>query len=406
MPTTLHYGNGASCRLELDSFTHVGPAPHRTIDAADLAGHVRAALQAPLSYPPLAAATVPGDRVVVALEPGLPLMHELVEGVSRALLESGVDPSLTTYLYCQDSKEPADAFCQWAADLDLQLELHDPSDEKNCAFFGVSEAGNALRLNRRLCDADIVLPVGVASVGLHTDDDRSKFSGLFPQFSDEGTIARHQGPEGSKRGEGRKGRREEVDESVWLLGVGLAVQAVPGSGGMVAAVFAGEPGAVAEAASKKYCEVWRHPVDDAGDLVIATVTGSVRDQSWENICRALLAADEVLEPGGAIAICSELTESPGPSLRRLSHNSDYERLERKLESDALADSRTAFTVCRALQRGPVYLHSQLDAGLVESLGFAPIASDAELLRLAKSYRRPIVLEDAHRLLPELTRRLH
>ena len=403
MSTTLYYGNGASCRLELDGMTRVGPAPHVPIDAADLAECVRAALQAPLGYPPLAAATVPGDRVVVALEPGLPLVRELVEGVSRALRDSGVDPSLATFLFCQDPKEPASAFGQWATDHHWNVELHDPCDEKHCALFGVSQAGNALRLNRKLCDADIVLPIGVTNVGFSAVDDRSKFSGLFPQFSDEETIARHRRPEGTKPGTSRKDRRQEIDEAGWQLGVGMTVQMVPGPGDSAAAVFAGEPGVVAESATAKYRDVWRRSVDDAGDLLIATVAGAAAEQSWENIGRALLAADEVLEPGGAIAICSELAESPGPSLLRLANNDENERLERKLERDSLADSRTALAVCRALQRGPVYLHSQLHADLVESLGFAPIASEAELVRLAKSFRRPLVLEDAHRLLPVLTR---
>ena len=404
MVTTLQYGNGASCRLELDDVVHVRPAPHVPIDAADLAEHVRAALQAPLGYPPLIAATVPGDRVVVALEHGLPLVRQLVEGVSTALREAGVDPSLATFLYCQDPAGAEGAFDQWATDRQLRVELHDPSDEKSCSFFGVTHAGNALRLNRKLCDADVVLPIGVMSVGLDAEGNGAKFNGLFPQFSDEETIARHLAPEGTKPGESRQEQRNEIDESGWLLGVGLAVQAVPGPNGTVAAVLAGEPSAVARAATEKYLELWRRSVDAPGDLVIATVAGPAGEQSWENIGRALLAAERVLEPGGAIAICSELAALPGRSLRRLADNGDYERLERSLQRDRLADSRTALAVCRALQRGPVYFHSQLEPDRVESLGLAPIASDAELARLAKSYRRPIVLEDAHRLLPLVARR--
>jgi hypothetical protein len=89
-------------------------------------------------------------------------------------------------------------------------------------------------------------------------------------------------------------------------------------------------------------------------------------------------------------------------VRRLANIDAHERLEPKLQRDSSADRRTALAVCRALQRGPVYLLSQLPAELVERLGLAPIASEAELARLVKSYQRPLVLEDAHRLLPVLT----
>ena len=252
-------------------------------------------------------------------------------------------------------------------------------------------------MNRKLCDADVVLPIGLTTVGLDQQQ-CDKYGGLFPHYCDEETIARYRDCKQADSAKHGENRRREIDESGWLLGAGMTVQVVPGAGGTVAAVLAGEPSAVAQAATEKYRQVWSRPVAARGDLVIATITGPTGEQSWDNFARALAAAQSVLEPGGAIAICSELANAPGPSLRRLLGSEDYARLERKLQRDRFADSRTALLVCRALEQGPIYLLSQLDANVVEGLGLAPIASDAELLRLAKSYRSTVVLEDAHRLL--------
>lgn len=401
MAVALNHGEGNSCRLQLEGIRHVGPATQACLETANVSEEVRAALQSPLEYPPLAAATVPGDRVVVALESGLPHRRDLVAGVSLALREAGVDPSQSTFIYCNEPREAGQSFGKWATEQKLEVLLHDPTEANCCALFGVSQAGQALRLNRRLCDADIVLPIGVTSISLSTGDKNSKFGGVFPQFSDNETIARHRVAESAKPGRSLRERREEIDESGWLLGVGLAVQVIPGAGGGIAAVIAGEPTAAAEAAGERYREIWQQTLDATCDLAIVTITGPSNEQSWENVGRALLAAEAVLEPGGAIALCTQLRESPGPSLKRLAGIDDYQRLEHKLLRDSFADSAVALTACRALRRGTVYFCSHLSTETMESLGFAPIASDVELRRLAKSYRRPLVMEDAHRLLPVL-----
>jgi len=390
MVATLHFGSSTSCQLELDDVAYVRPASHESISPEELAEHVRAALETPVGYPPLGEAAVPGDRVVVTLQHGLPLVKQILAGASAALRDAGVEPSHATFLCTQEM-----------ARSDSRLERHDPTNTKDCSLFGVTRSGQGLRMNRKLCDADVVLPIGLTTVDLDQQQ-CDKYGGLFPHYCDEKTIAHYRDckkVDSAKHGEKR---RREIDSSGWLLGVGMTVQVVPGAGGTVVAVLAGEPTAVAQAATEKYREVWSRPVAARAELVIATITGPTGEQSWDSFARALAAAQSVLEPGGAIAICSELADALGPSLRRLLGSGDYDRLERKLQRDRFADSRTALLVCRALEQGPIYLHSQLDANVVEGLGLAPIASDAELLRLTKSYRCPVVFEDAHRLLPTLS----
>ncbi|HTN77967.1 MAG TPA: hypothetical protein VL096_22100, partial [Pirellulaceae bacterium] len=58
----------------------------------DPAAVVMANLQQPLNYPPLAAATVSGDLVAIAVEPGLPQVEVLVASALYQLLEAGTNP--------------------------------------------------------------------------------------------------------------------------------------------------------------------------------------------------------------------------------------------------------------------------------------------------------------------------
>ena len=62
-----------------------------------------------------------------------------------------------------------------------------------------------------------------------------------------------------------------------------------------------------------------------------------------------------------MAICSNLDVPPGESLGRLIGSTDLEKTLRKIGHDHGEDSWPAWHLARALQRGPVYLLSQLAA---------------------------------------------
>ena len=65
-----------------------------------------------------------------------------------------------------------------------------------------------------------------------------------------------------------------------------------------------------------------------------------------------------------------------------------------MRNDHSPDSWPAWQLARALQRGPVYFLSQLDADDVEEMGLAPIESFDELERLARPRDSCIVLDDS------------
>jgi hypothetical protein len=107
-----------------------------------------------------------------------------------------------------------------------------------------------------------------------------------------------------------------------------------------------------------------------------------------------MAAERLVEEDGAIAICTNLDEPPGPSLGRLIGSSDLAATGRKISHDHSDDSWPAWQLARALERGPVYFLSQLDADTVEEMGMAPVADLDELVRLAGRRESCIVLDDA------------
>src|SRR6476660_2832050 len=61
------------------------------VDRSEVAGLVRAALDDPRGYPPLAQCVVPGDRVAIALDAALPAAGPVLDAVCRTLKEAGGD---------------------------------------------------------------------------------------------------------------------------------------------------------------------------------------------------------------------------------------------------------------------------------------------------------------------------
>lgn len=387
---------GASVSLADDHrvhLTHETDASTAAISGDDtsqdpVAAMVRA-LAEPLEFPPLASATVPGDRVAVALDGAVPCAAQIVRGAVEALFQAGVEPESISIVMTDagTSRICREAFSSAGVKLP-RFVVHDPEDNDNLCLVGATKRGEPLLVNRTIFDADIVLPISVARV-----HGSGAYDSLFPWFCDAATIGRYRTP-ASAHSDDCCDSTHETDEAGWLIGAPLVVRIVPGSGETVAHAVAGEPQAVARRCEALCRGQWLLHSPRMVDLAIATITGDAHSQTWANVGRALAAAERVLTEVGAVAICTNLDEPPGESLGRLIGSMDLEKTERRIGHDHGEDSWPAWHLVRALQRGPVYLLSQLPAEAVEDLGLAPIADMAELARLAGRHESFILIEDS------------
>lgn len=398
---TFRFGMAAQCELPLEDYTLLSAESDEHPTLADPAAGVRAALAAPKGFPPLVAATAPGDTVAIAFAGDVPHANVVLRGTVEALLEAGVPPAMITIVSLQKIEE-REALENELAALNaegVKFELHDPDDEQSIAMVGVNSAKEPLRLNRTLAEADLVLPVSAQRLPEGGQHDESKFVGLFPQFSNRETTARVRLESGNESPKVQKRLRAEADEAGWLLGVQMTVSVVPGAHGGVAAVLAGDPDEVLRTGVELTREIWERTAAEQGDLVIAAVAGDEREQTWDNLARAVAAASLVVAPGGAIAVCSELATPPTGPLQRLREAVDFGEVQRELSRDEANEAHPALVLAKALEEGPVYLRSKLPSEVVESLGMTAIESDAELARLAAGREHCILIEEAQRLVP-------
>jgi Lactate racemase N-terminal domain len=394
---TLHPLGPISSRLELPAGVRV-PLVHAVArpagqmaapEVVDSAAAARAALEAPLKFPPFAECLVPGDQLAIAIDEAVPDAVNILRGTIASAEEAGVMPGAIAVVASDED------FCQQLRvelGAGIRVVVHDPEDPLNLALLGLNEKNERLLVNRTIFEADVVLPIGcarltgVAGCGV--------FECLFPRMSDAETIGRLRTPSQRDTPARVAKTQRKADEAGWLLGVALVVQVVPGPDGTVAQVVAGDPLAVAEHTQQLCEQLWSFSVSRRAGLVIANVTGGPLEQTWENIGRALAAIEPLVDDEGAVAICSDLDVGPGHSIGQLINNPDIDRIALAVRNDHSPDSWPAWQLARALQRGPVYFLSQLESDDVEDMGLAAVENLDELERLAVGRESCIVVDDS------------
>lgn len=403
MPAVLNYGTASAVELNFppDAFVAQCGAP-RDAALADAVAAVLAALAAPLDYPPLAAATVPGDRIAITLANDLPQPAQLVAGAVQALLHAGVEPSHITLLQSRTALDRGVGDARSGLDPQIAAEItyviHDPTDRPQLALLGPSARNEGIYLNREICEADLVLPIGVQRLE-EAADYRGAYAGLYPTFSDQHTIDRHHTIDYLQSAAERTRRREEADEVGWQLGSRLVLQVVPGPGEEILHVLAGDVDTVMAEGQRRAVANWQYHLPRRASLVVASIEGSPAQQSWESVARALAAALRVVSVEGAVALCTDLATGPGPALMSLAETEDLESALHVIQRTHSIDAESAWQLAQALRRGTVYLLSQLNEELVESLGMAPVEQPSQIGRLPQRFDSCIVLANAQHAFP-------
>jgi nickel-dependent lactate racemase len=387
----LHYGMEFS---EGTLLAHCGQPAATPI--ADIPGAIRQVMSEPMDYPEFRRSTTPGDRVVVAIDEGLPRAGQIAAAVIHEVIAAGVAPDGITLL-----RTAAEARLGIADPASLPADLrqritfatHDAANRREMAYLAASKSGEAILLNRAIVDADVVLPIGCVHrrwmAGYH-----GVHSPVFPTFSDAATQARFLATDTRRPGKARKELLKEVENVGWLLGVTFTIQVVPGAGDEVLHLLAGSVDAVRHRARELYEEAWRCVVPRRADLVVTSIEGGPDQQTWENVGRALAVAERLVEDGGSIAVCSDLAEAPGPAVSRLADAPSSGEALRQIRREHQADALPAAQLARSLGRAKVYLLSKLDETLFEDLEIAPISDPGDVARLARRAKSCIVVSNA------------
>ncbi|MDY0167240.1 MAG: lactate racemase domain-containing protein [Thermoguttaceae bacterium] len=397
---TLRYGKDAHIELEAAGggpIELLGIPRGRPIE--NVAEAVARAIDEPLDYPPLRRATTPGDRVVLALAPGAPRAAETAAVVVRKLVQAGVHPDGITLL-CTEVEEGDDAgdprrLLEPGLREHIGAHIHDPGNRADLAYLAATESGRPILISRVLHEADLVVPIGgvldmaaAGYFGIH--------GGIFPAFADDETLIRFRSLGSlAQNGTHKQALIDEANEAAWLLGISFTIQLLPGDGFRVLEVLAGNCETVQRQASDRYAAAWRQPnAAPRASLVVAAIAGEAGIQTWQNLGRALDNAGRLVDDGGAVAVCCELHDPPGPGVRAIANTRSRQARIHALRRQKPIDALPAAQIARALDRGSVYLLSRLEPDSVENLDMVPIANPTELARLTRQHKMCTLLANA------------
>lgn len=358
-----------------------------------------AALSKPLDYPPLQRAVTPGDRVVLAIDRGVPQRNAVVAGAVESLLAGSVSPEDITLLLAPEENGicGGDVTAGLAPDVAASVRVveHDPQNQAELSYLAASKENRPIYIHRQLFDADLVLPIGclrprrvLGRLGVH--------GGLFPTFSDAKTRERFQAADSARVSVQKKRRREETEEAAWLLGIQIILQLVPGGGNTILHALAGSPDAVAKRGRRLCDAAWLYRVPHRSSLVIATIEGDRTEQTWENFARALSTALAAVDDAGVILLCTDLRCLPGPALQTLTTLNEAPEALREIRRARSPDALSAALLAEARDRIQVYLLSGLDGETVEELGVGYVSQEEEVDHLCQQFDSFLVLADAHR----------
>lgn len=336
---------------------------------------VREALENPRGYPPLRQAVVPGDRVVIALDPATPELTAILEAVRDVLNRAGVTNETIQLLLT--APPPAD----WSetSPEGLAWTVHDPDDATAFAYLASNPQGRRIYLNRLATDADFVLAIGPfgfdATLGA-----RGPWSVIFPGLSNTETRR-------SFRPQSRNdaGELEPLSESAnvsWLLGSQFQIGVLPGASGL-AGIVAGIEESVQEEGLRALAESWMLRTNRRADLVIVGVGRPDQPAGFDALADALETATRLVRPGGKVAALSRVGGTPGPAVGRLLGVEDPRSRQSALKgAENEPDFETARKLARSLALADVYLFSDLPENLVEDLAMVALGKPTEARRLA------------------------
>ncbi len=342
----------------------------RTGLSKDVYSRVLYALEHPHGFPALRQAIVPGDSVVIALGSDIPEPMIVLLAISSVLQAAGVETESISVLAEPDFEEISiDAIPPG-----LTIVRHDPADHEQLAYLAATSTDRRVYLNRRLIDADFVLPVGRLAFDPIAGT-RGPWNVIFPGLTDTEAKQAVLTTAGVTS-------QAEAAEVAWLLGCQFQVGLITGAAGLIN-VVAGASQSVLLEGMRSLETAWTVRVASRAELVIVGIGSPGRRSTITDVARGLATAAKLVQRGGKVVVLSRAEGPIGPAFQRLIGMDDPRRgLTRLKGHEADKDYPAARQLVEALAWTDIYLLSNLGQDLVEDLSMIALDRPEEAKRLA------------------------
>ncbi len=363
----------------------ISPTPN----VEDVSKMTFAAFQAPIDFPPLGSAIVPGDHVALAVDPNIPRLPDVIAGVLNAVRDT--DAGDVEIVLWDEATDATVAELREVIDDSVAISRHNPEHRDSLRYLGADRSADPVYLNRRVVDADFTLPIVAArpTDSMHGHD----LTGVFLALAD--SASRQRLCDWSPTESPLKDAQDEI-EPAWLLGLQLLLSVRANAAGNVAEIRAGTLEAIGKQITPDRREADSFP--PAAPLVVASLDGGQQQQTWVNAARAAASAARFATADGMIVLWTEIDQRPSSTLACLADGISPAQEFVPTEENAFPHWDQELPVVLALQKlladHRVMIHSRVDSELIESMGLGAIDSPSELNRLSQSFPTCGVLRSA------------
>jgi nickel-dependent lactate racemase len=238
-------------------------------------GVVREALAAPIGSEKLCDMVQPGTKVNVltGYYPYLPALGSILFDV---LQESGVRREDTTLLIAEGTHDHGNYVDVWNERIGPferragRVVKHDPDDPSGLQLVGVTRFGNAVWVNRLLCEADVNIGIGDITPGWYGWRGGGKM--ILPGAASRDTIGYNHrlvlSPKVRPGAADDNPLRLDCEEAARLAGLDMKVDLVLNSRMECVGVTAGNVVAEHRAALVKARAIWGTPMDEKADIAV------------------------------------------------------------------------------------------------------------------------------------------
>jgi hypothetical protein len=377
----------------------------RALGDADFAEAVYQSLQHPTDYPAVAEGIVPGDVVAIVVDADLPNPVWAIVGALRVLKPLQLDR--IDVVIAEAATEATRSAIRESLPPGIEMTVHCGKSRDDLRYLAANEAADAIYLNRRVVDADLVIPITVMR---QTDPllVSTTTSPVFPSLADYPSQARARlnvedvAVVSPRR---RSTSNDEAAQVSWLLGLQWTVAVDVNAMGEPTSVQAGTPQGVT---TRSVSNDENASVPFAAEIVVVCVDGREQQQSLANVLRAAFVARGHATPDGSIVIVSDIKElgtlidieDEDFDTGTYEANDDEEGGSEQTPFPSIVSTadharRLLHTLINDTESSHRYLlYSACDEAEVESFGFGAIKDQHALTRLINGHESCIVLRNA------------
>jgi lactate racemase len=354
---------------------------------------ISSALEDPIGSPPLSEIVRPGEKVCLLVNDSTRVARSelFLPPLIRELLSAGINKKDIFIVFTNGTHRPlskaemVELAGEYAAG-NVAMYNHDSRNEAGLVHLGETTFGTPVYVNRKVMEADRRILTG--SVVHHFF---AGFGGgrkaLIPGAAGWETIRKNHSLMLDDRA--RSGNlagnpvHEDLLEAALMVGGDFILNTVLNEQKELLGVFAGEMVAAHMAACALVDKINGIRLERLADVVIASCGGHPKDINLYQAHKTLDNAMAALKPGGQLVLLAKCPEGIGSENyeKWASRYQTLSEIEAALKKDFVLGGHKAYAIARLLQRGTVYLLSDLPDDLSRMLGFIPISTLEEGLEI-------------------------